>query len=120
MKAFIISIILLVLVVAGIFGYAYYSDSVLSTLRTLALDAYENSTSDEVLSRLNDYWERHKGILSLGANLDDIDSVTENIIDMKSSAKSGNTLLFHQSYALLCNAIDDIQRFESLKSGFIF
>ncbi len=120
MKVLIASIVLFVLILGTVIGNAVYSDISLGKFSELAQKAYQNSTSDEVLNELFDYWESHKTYFGLTATLKDIDSVTENLLNLQTAITHGNTQLAEQSYVLLQNAIDDIRRFEKLSPANIF
>ncbi len=120
MKVVIASAILFLIVIAAVIGNAVYSDTVLDKLHMLAENAYKNSTSDEMLSELCDYWESYRDYFSLTASLKDIDSVTENLLNFKTATQNGNTTGRDQSYILLCNALDDIARFEKISFVNIF
>ncbi len=120
MKVIITSILLFVIIFGTVIANAIYSNIALDRFGELVDKAYQNSTSDEVLNELYNYWEKHKYYFSLTAMLDDIDSVTENLLSFKAAAEHGNAQLFEQSYILLHNAIDDIARFESLSPANIF
>ncbi len=114
MKAFVASLVLLAIILCAIVVNALYSNKILERIEKLAGEVYKDSTSEEVLSRLCDYWSSHRDYLSLSVSLDDIDSVTECLLEFKAAAKEQNSMMLSQSYALLCNALDDIARFEKI------
>ena len=56
----------------------------------------------------------------MSTSLRDVDSVTENLLNFRTSIIEGNDLLLEQSYALLCNSLDDIARYERISLENIF
>ncbi len=120
MKTFAISIILFLAVIVLVTVNVFYVNGVLEHTKQLATEIYKDSTSTEALSELYDHWQSHKSWLGLSVSLRDIDSVTENLLNFKTAVIQGNDILLHQSYALLCNSLDDVARYESFSVENIF
>ena len=120
MRAFAITIVLFIAVIILVTANALYVNSTLERTKQLATEIYKDSTSSEALSELYDHWQKHKSFIALSTSLRDIDSVTENLLNFKTAVIQGNDMLIHQSYALLCNALDDVARYESFSLENIF
>ncbi len=112
MKSFIITLIFFALILVLVPMCAFYADTVITQTESLALSAYQNSTSEEVLSRLILYWESNQRLLSLFISFDELDKVTESLLVFKANAESKNLDMLSQSYQTLKNALDNIHRFE--------
>ena len=119
MKELIASLILLTVVVTLVIINAFYVDSTLEKLDRLADRAF-NEPSEKSLAELIDYWERHRSFVGLSASLREVDSVPENMLNLQTSFREGNSVMAEQSYSLLCNALDDIRRYEKLSIINIF
>lgn len=119
MKELVISIILFITVITLVVFNAFYVTSTAETLKSLAKQATENA-SVETLSALVNYWNIRRNHISLSAGLREVDSVTENLVSLKVALEDGDFDRINQSYALLCNAIDDITRYERLSFVAIF
>ncbi len=112
MKSFVITLMLFTLVLIFVPLCAVYADTVIAKTESLALSAYQSSTSEEVLSELLIYWESNQKLLSLFISFDELDKVTEGLLVFKANAESENLDMLSQSYQTLKNALDNIHRFE--------
>ncbi len=119
MKELKISIVLFILVILLVVVNAFYVNSTMKRLAALATEATK-SASPEALSELFSYWETNRDIVSLSANLREIDSVTENLLSLKVALEEQDVDRINQSYVLLCNALDDVSRYERLSFGTVF
>ncbi len=120
MKVVILSAVLFALIVFGVVANALYSSATLTHLEELATEAYKNSASSEALSAVIDYWDKKKDYFAVTASTHDIDSITENLLCMQVALQSGNDFAAKQSYALLCNSIEAISRYERISFSNIF
>ncbi len=112
MKAFVITLILFAAALVFVALCAIYADTVIADTQALALAAYENNTSEEVLSELVQYWESHERLLSLFISLGELDKVTESIRVLAANAENGNLDMLPQCYQTLKNSLENIHRFE--------
>ena len=119
MKELIITLILLVTVLALVCANAIYTERITSQLKDLATKA-KDSASEEALSALWDHWDTHKDLLSMSVGLRYIDSITENLLSLKIAIEENDRQRAEQGFALFCNALEDIRRFERLSFGVIF
>ncbi len=120
MKSFVITLILFFIILISVPLCSVYASSVISQTEELARAAYENSTSEEALSRLYEYWNSHERFLNLFITFGELDKVTENLIEFKSNAENGNTVLLSQSYELFINSLENIRRFQAPSMQVIF
>ena len=120
MKTFAATLVLFLILIIIIIVNVFYVNSVLERTRELATQIYTDSADDAALSELCEYWKKHKAVLGMSTSLRDVDSVTENLLNFRTSIIEGNDLLLEQSYALLCNSLDDIARYERISLENIF
>ncbi len=120
MKVVILSAILFFVVLVAVIFNTVYSNIILTQMTELADTAYQNSTSEEVLSKLMTHWDKYKDYFALTASLEDIDRITENLLCFKISLMNGNEAMTKQSYLLLVNSIESVSRFERLSFANIF
>ena len=113
MKELTVSLILLAVVIILVIANALYVNSTLEQLGELTEKAF-NERSEESVSELIGFWEKHKPLVGLSASLREIDSVTENMLNLQTSFKESNEVIAEQSYSLLRNALDDIRRYEKI------
>lgn len=119
MKGLITSLLLLVFVIVAVsFNYVYVNGTI-ETLGTLAEQAWQEKSPDNV-SELIDYWEKHRPYIGLSVSLREIDSVTENLLNLNVACSKGNDTMIEQSYSLFITALEDIKRYEKLSIINIF
>ena len=119
MKIFAISLILLTITVALVLVNVSYVKSTTDNLLSLAKDVRADPC-EKTVGRLAECWDRHRSVLALSVSLRDIDSVTENLLNLKTACLEKNEWLVEQSYSLFCNALEDIRRYETLSVLNIF
>ena len=113
MKIFAVSLLLLISMVALVVINALYIERTIDRMIELS-DASRNNKSAESLDELCRYWESHRSFIALSVSLREIDSVTENLLNIKSAFSEGNEWMLEQSYALFLNALEDIRRYEKI------
>jgi hypothetical protein len=83
-------------------------------MKELAIAATDEKSSDTAVSELKEYWEKHKGIISLSANYKQTDIVSEELLRFETAHSFSNEFALEQSLVILCDALDDIARCEKL------
>lgn len=119
MKIFTVSLILLVLAIALVIANVAYVNHATNELLSLARDVHEDPC-EKTVGRLSEYWDSQRSLLALSVSLRDIDSVTENLLNLQTACLEQNEWLIEQSYALFRNALEDIKRYETLSVLNIF
>ena len=119
MRGFIISIALLLTVLALVIINAIYINKTIDRMTEIADDVKAN-TSEEAINELYEYWETHRYFVALSVSLREIDSVTENLLNLKTACAEKNSWLINQSYSLFINSLEDIRRYEELSSLALF
>ena len=110
MKSFITSIILFIaIILATVINTVYVRDTV-STLEQLALSVSEGDSDG---SDLEAFWNDHKDYIELTTSYRQIDEISNIIINLRNSYTFDDKQALQQNYVLLCNALDDILRYES-------
>ncbi len=114
MKALIFSLVLFTLVIGLVIANAIYINRASEDIKSLALSVAngESEASDKLIER----WDRQKTIMALTVGLREVDAVSEQIIKLCVASSLGNSDAVATSYALLCDAIDDITRYERLSA----
>jgi len=112
-RAFIVSIILILLIVSLVAVNMIYVKRVTDRMKQLTFKAAEKGSSDTDVSELMEYWEKHKHIIGISANFKQTDIVSEELLKLRSAHEFDNRFAIEQSCAILCDVLDDIAQYES-------
>ena len=118
MRALAVSLCLLVLIITVVIINAVYMASAIEDMKQLALEVVEGES--EAIDKLTRAWDRHKVLMGLSTSFCEIDSATEQLLTLRTAYELGNQPVMRQSYALFCNALDDIGRYEKMSVDNIF
>ena len=113
MKIFAISLVLLISIIVLVVINSFYIERTIDRLIELS-DIAQSEKTPDAIEQLCDYWEDHRSYVALSVSLREIDSVTENLLNVKSAFDENNEWMMKQSYALLINALEDIRRYEKI------
>ena len=113
MKAFAVSLILLLLIIVLACANAAYVRHTAETMKELAVAAMQKS-SDTAVSELKGYWNKHKKFITLSAHYKQIDLINEELLRFEAAYSFSDDLAAAQSLAILCNALDTVSRCERL------
>ena len=115
MKAFAVSVILLLVLLLGILGNYWYintlGDRMEATLETIP-DIGEDGCAEAVESFLA-LWETHAATVGLSVAFPTVDRLSEQAQTLLVCAKTGDTFGFAVARGLLRDAIDDMRRLEA-------
>lgn len=120
MKSLVVSLLLFVTIVVAVILNAFYVHTLTEYMKEQASSACQSENAEAELEALIEYWNRHRVIVGLSASFDKIDSITEQLLSMRSAIKSDNRSILLQSYELFCNALDDVDRYEKLSADTLF
>ncbi len=112
MKAFVASVIFIILIVILVIANMFYVSHVTDNMKELAKEAVKEESSDKEMSELIEYWDKHKNFVALSANFRQTDIVSEELIKLQAAHEFGNRLAIEQSYMILCDVLDDIAQYE--------
>lgn len=113
MKAVALSIILLIGVLVLTVLNSSFVNSRIEKMKSIAMEISENgSRSTEAVDKLYSIWEDSRALFSLSVGLREIDRVTENLLSLREACSLNNDWEIRQKCVLLCNALDDIARYE--------
>ncbi|MBQ7907772.1 MAG: DUF4363 family protein [Clostridia bacterium] len=118
MKAFIVSLVVLVLVSGVIIGNAIYVDKTLGQISQGAEELLPES-EDEFLQIYND-WEKNRSYIAISAPHGKIDDVDMTMTIMKELYENDSFLNFYEYKATLIEYIEEIQNHERLSFDSIF
>ena len=110
MKAFIVSLSIVIIFVTLIIFNAIYINRVTSDLILVA----NNASIDTGYEDLSNLWQRKKLVISLCAPHKEIDKIEEQIVLMGESRSRGDLQEFSKAKALFVNYVEQIQRHERL------
>lgn len=96
MKTFIISMVVFVLLISGVFAYSVYLDTVSSELsenlssisEAIKKENWENCT--EKINNLTKYWKKNEPILAMFNDHEDVDHIKLSISELKVYIKNHN------------------------------
>ena len=120
MKVLVIALILFTLVIVGVTVNAFFVYDTIEQTQALAAAAFRSSNSNDTLDELWDFWNSRSDLLGLSVSLREIDSATENLLVFQTACKERNQYSIKQSYALFCDSLDDILRYEKFSIGNLF
>ena len=112
MKAFILSTILFVLLIATIFGNALYvrsvSEHIAARTEKLKWEHYPPSLANE----LEEYWMKHRSFVGLSVGHEELDLISQTILSLKACCESGNVSDASLYVLILQDAIEEMGRHE--------
>ena len=116
MKSFLISLLLLVLMLAGITGNAIYINRVADTITRMldALPAVGEEGCNVQAAALRDYWESNVPYVGLSVGYPVTDRVSEQVVVLLACAECGDFYGYCSALALLRDALGDLRRLERL------
>lgn len=115
MKAFAVSIVLLLVMLLAIAGNYIYINEV-SDAMVARLDRLPGIHEEGCVGQIEDllaYWESHAGTVELSVTFPIADRVNEQIKTLLTCAQCGDVYGFHVARALLRDSIDDMRRLEA-------
>ena len=118
MRALAISLILFALAITAVCVNSAFIHRTAQKVKDLALSVINGES--EAADDLTDYWEKRKRLVSLTVGLREIDTVSEQILKLCACAQLDKADDLFINYLLLCNAIDDITRYERMTLTGIF
>ncbi len=108
MKAFIVSLVVIVLFTSLIIINAIYINRVANDLISVA----NSAKIDTGCEKLSSLWESKRLIISLCAHHKEIDKIEEQILLMQDSARANDYISFDRARVLLVEYIDHIRKHE--------
>lgn len=115
MKSFFATLLLFLLTVGLVVFNAFYINRIASNAEEMisalpeSIDQQSVRQAEEMLA----YWKKHEHRVSLSANYNIADRVTEQATLLVVCAQSGDVYGFQSARALLLDAIDDMRRPEA-------
>ena len=122
MRSFIITLLLLLAMLCGIFCNHLYINNVASEMLE-RLDKLPDITSEECVRscrELLEYWNQQLSLAELSASYTLVDKVSEQATLLVACAECGDRYGFRSASELLRDAIGDMRRLEELSLGNIF
>lgn len=120
MKAFIISTILFALLIATVFGNAFYvksvSERIVSDLEILKEENYPL----QIANGIESYWLKHRSFVALSVGHEELDHVSQTIISLKASCESKNSSDANMYASILQDAANEIGRHEEISLENLF
>lgn len=114
MKAVVISIFLLTAVIVCSVVNAVFVNARIAEMSELAMNIFEGGDGRAaMLEKLAEDWSENQPIFRLSTSLREVDRVSENLLILQSAYESENEWAIRQSCVLLCDALDDIARYET-------
>lgn len=118
MKSFVISIILVILMGMGIVSNCIYINNVGQRTEDAVMrlsSPTESACSDET-KKLEQTWEKHAKLIHISVNHTIVDRIGEQVATLVACAECGDVYGFYTARALLLDALDDMQRLESISA----
>lgn len=114
MKAVVISILLLAVAIIGSVINAFFVNSKITEMSELVTEISQGGKDrEEKLEKLSLEWSENQSIFRLSTSLREVDRVSENLLTLQVACQSENEWAIRQSCVLLCDALDDIARYET-------
>lgn len=120
MKAFWISLILFVLLLAGIFWNAHYIRENEKYLTELVTSLEISEDREERICELEEFWEKHKKLFGLSVGFRELDHFGEVLAELRWAHDHSFEAEFQKYRSLLLDAIEEITRNEKISIGNIF
>ena len=120
MKVFWISLVLFLLLLAGIFWNAHYVRESSEHLTELAEELTEPDEREDTLSELEEFWEKNKNLFGLSVGFRELDHFGEVLVELRWAHDHSLEAEFQKYRALLLDAIEEISRTEKISVGNIF
>ena len=114
MKAFLISLVLLVCLLGGVVGNYIYINEVFAQMSD-ALDAIPDLDSPDCAAACEAFletWKKHTDTVGLSVCFNIVDRVSEQAETLRICAACGDRFGFETARALLRDALDDMRRLE--------
>ena len=118
MKALAISLILFAVAITAVCINAAFIHSTAQEIKDLALSVVDGES--EAINELTDYWNTKRNLVALTVGLREVDAVSEQIIKLCACSELEDENTIYINYVLLCDAIDDITRYEKISLAGIF
>ena len=118
MKSFVIALLLLCLMLAGIIFNSLYINKVVTGIeaRLDALPDLPDPACEAATAALLSAWENEVGWVSLSVSFPVFDRVTEQASLLHAAAVCGDLYGYRAAIALLYDAVDDMRRLETWKA----
>lgn len=118
MKSFVISLLLLCLMLAGIIFNSLYINNVVNGIeeRLDVLPDIGEEGCPEQAAELLHAWEAQVGWVSLSVSFPVFDRVSEQVSLLHAAAVCGDAFGYRAAIALLYDAVDDMRRLETWKA----
>ena len=116
MKSFIITLLLLAAMLAGIVTNALYINNVVTRM-TERLDALPSPDHPDCAAQalaLQEYWDKQVRFVDLSVNYSMVDRVSEQVALLSSCAQRGDLYGYYAATALLRDALEDLEHPEKL------
>ena len=120
MKVFWISLVLFLVLLAGIFWNAHYVRESTEHLTDLVEELKEPDEREETLTELEGFWEKNKNLFGLSVGFRELDHFGEVLVELRWAHDFGREEDFQKNRALLLDAIEEIERNERISVGNIF
>ena len=120
MKVFWVSLVLFLVLLAGIFWNAHYVRESTEHLTDLAEELKESEKREDTLSGLEEFWEKNKNLFGLSVGFRELDHFGEVLVELRWAHDHGLEAEFQKYRALLLDAIEEIERNERISVGNIF
>ena len=117
MKAFIISLIILLLMFILIIWNSIYISKITDTLNILTTEINEASSTKELETLIN-YWNKHKLLISISVPHNEVDEMEKQLLLLKDDIE--NHLNFHNTKVLVLKAIEEIKIHATLNADNVF
>ena len=120
MRSFIISLILFVLLIATVFGNAFYVKTVSSRIVSDTEALEKSCYLPQAIQELEKYWEKHRGFVGLSVGHEELDRISENIISLKAACESKNKSDAKRYLLILQDLAKEMGRHEELSFENLF
>ena len=121
MKSFAVTLLLLVIMLLGIVTNSLYINNVANEMLQMldALPDPSHPSCGEKARALLEFWNLHLSPVELSVNYLIVDRVTEQARLLVSSAEKGDSYGYAAARTLLRDAVEDLERLESMALGSI-
>ena len=120
MKAFIISTILFVLLIAAIFGNTLYVRNVSERIAVGTEKLKRENYSPNIANELEEYWLKHRSFVGLSVGHEELDLISQTIISLKACCDSGSIADASVYVLILQDAAEEIGRHEEISFENLF
>ena len=120
MKVFWISLVLFLLLLAGIFWNVHYIHKNEKYLTEIVTSLEDSEEREERLCELESFWEKHRDLFGLSVSFRELDHFGEVLVELRWAHDFGREAEFQKHRSLLLDAIEEITRNEKISLGNIF